>query len=947
MERYPPKFVEGGAFTESIYRGENYNRHIKFQYFIEIGMVARFPRYVNKRDLDPVVKIYLDENNIEKPKLWDLPIPNEEAAYISLAKYAKEILFMEEQQVKDMNKAWAWTQKQFGPYMKDSKIRSLEEVLENLDMTTSSGFPFNTLYKTKDELFEKEGDLMREWLANDWEEMITDENYSYIATNSLKEELRLQEKIDINSIRTFTAMPTDATVQGNRLFEDMNEKMNAAYLVTASAVGMSPFSGNWERMYRKLRKFSKGYALDESQYDSSLRAYMMWACAEFRYNMLAQEYRTPENKRRIQVYYRNLVNTIIISPNGILLMKKTGNPSGSCNTVNDNTLILFTLLAYAWIRTSPEELNDYVSFEQNTMKMLLGDDNTWTVSDLAHVFYNGRTVIAEWNKIGVTTTTDSLEPRLPEQLDFLSAHTVFMQGKAIPVYSREKLLVSLLYSAKFKRDPALTLERAAAMLLNGWSDPPFRAFCRQFIDWLICKFDHVLYDYDPWIQAKCCVLTDQRYFKIFVGTESMQNLPVILLNPQSKYLESKERLESQIKGVMHTPMDIDRPPRQASSKKKRGKKSKKKQNQNPFSRNQQQQIQQGKRRKGRRGPRTGGGMNLNEKSRGMTFVSRGMPMEGDELIATVNGSSAFSLTSYALNPGNATTFPFASRTAANYDRYEIDFLEVYYKPSQSMFSTQGAAGMVGISVVADAKQSPPSTKVMAEVCQVKTLGLVSKSHLVKVPKKFMMSATNQKHLVRSGQLPGGADITLYDCGQIFFWTQGEANSNEIGELRIRYKFRLLNPVLETSTTAPTNYRVAWLTSNGAESCTTAVSKTLALATTAANGIGLTNTSGSIILPIGNYTITGFMIVQDTAAETFSTDVTLRKNNLGLFTTTGGTLSQNPQTEIAIATGANCKYTIPFNCFYSSNGSDVLTLTCTLTGAAGTLTAEASIVITAV
>jgi hypothetical protein len=196
-------------------------------------------------------------------------------------------------------------------------------------------------------------------------------------------------------------------------------------------------------------------------------------------------------------------------------------------------------------------------------------------------------------------------------------------------------------------------------------------------------------------------------------------------------------------------------------------------------------------------------------------------------------------------------------------------------------------------------------------------------------------------------LPGGADINAYDCGQIFFWTSGEAGATEIGELRIRYKIKLINPVLEVSTTAPTNFSVAWFTSNGAESCTTAVSKTLALATAVTNGIGAVNTAGSIVLPIGNYTLNGFVIVSDSSAETFSTDTTLRKNTVGVFTSTGGTLDMNPQTEIAIATGANCRYTIPVSCFYSSNGTDALTWTVTLTGAAGTLEARASLVITAV
>ena len=163
---------------------------------------------------------------------------------------------------------------------------------------------------------------------------------------------------------------------------------------------------------------------------------MMWGCAMLRWKMLREVDKTPENLRRLKTYYRNLVNSLVVTAEGVLVFKLTGNPSGSVNTINDNTLILYTLLAYAWIRLCDSK-PDYKEFENNTAKILVGDDNTWTVSDWAHEFYNGRSVIAEWTQIGVTTTTDSLEPRPASELDFLSAHTIFYLGQAVPVYDRK------------------------------------------------------------------------------------------------------------------------------------------------------------------------------------------------------------------------------------------------------------------------------------------------------------------------------------------------------------------------------------------------------------------------------------------------------------------------------------------------------------------------------
>lgn len=59
--------------------------------------------------MDPQIKCFVDENKIEIPPEWGLPAPNPEAAYKSMAKYAKDILPMTDEQVCNMNLAWEFT----------------------------------------------------------------------------------------------------------------------------------------------------------------------------------------------------------------------------------------------------------------------------------------------------------------------------------------------------------------------------------------------------------------------------------------------------------------------------------------------------------------------------------------------------------------------------------------------------------------------------------------------------------------------------------------------------------------------------------------------------------------------------------------------------------------------------------------------------------------------
>jgi len=164
-------------------------------------------------------------------------------------------------------------------------------------------------------------------------------------------------------------------------------------------------------------------------------------------------------------YYSNLINTVVLTSDGVFVRKIGGNPSGSVNTITDNTLILFMLLAYGWIMCVPEELLSYECFMMEMSLALCGDDNTWSVSHLALPHFNAERLIAVWAKIGITTTTDSLVPRPVEELDFLSAFTVFVDGIAVPLYSREKILTSLLYS-RFLR--TLLTPLFEHVLCSGW-----------------------------------------------------------------------------------------------------------------------------------------------------------------------------------------------------------------------------------------------------------------------------------------------------------------------------------------------------------------------------------------------------------------------------------------------------------------------------------------------
>lgn len=947
--KYPEFFQQG--FRPTCRTTALHEKYLSDDYFPCLGSVPKKFTGKNRRRID--MNIARFENETEKKvdrTEWGLPVPNVEAAYISLGKYAKDIPALDTCQVTAMNVAFQWTERHFGPYMQNSRVKTQEEVVEGLDFSTSPGFPWTRKYAKKRNMCDDWKEFPT-YMRDDWERL-RDPLYVAVFGNSLKEEIRPRVKIDANSIRTFTAGPIEMTIHGNRLFEDMNQKFYASHLKTASVVGFTPLKGGWDMLYRKLRKHPNGFALDESQYDSSLRAYLMWGCAQFRWNMLRPEDQTEDMKERLLMYYQNLVNTVILTSDGVFVRKTGGNPSGSVNTISDNTLILFMLLAYGWIMVSPDEFANYESFMAHVSLALCGDDNTWSVSNIALPFFNARSLIAEWSRIGVTTTTDSLDPRPIEELDFLSAFTVFIDGIACPLYSRHKILTSLLYSRE-PESPAYTLIRSCALLRVGWPDPQLRGYLKELISWIVKEYGTVLQGTEEWRQAMCQIPTEMELKKLFLGDSQ----------PMVKQSKNCSCVDPGIKKIFQNEMNQQaRPQRKKSQRMSRA--ARRGQRGTGRSRLIGPRMPQGnflsggrrmpisvKQRRNRR--RNGGavkgagnlvlagkpfGMGAQNRSGGQRRVKR---VQNDEFIGTVTsgtgGVSAFNNVVFPVNPGNATTFPWLAGEAQQWEKYRFEYLEFYFEHDVSAFATAGTTGKVIMSFDYDAADSPPTTKQQMLDTEPHADGMPNEDFGL-VMNTGDLSGRTDLHYVRLAGLPGGADIRLYDVGNMNVATQGITGATtEVGELHVRYAVVFEVPILSSDLkAAPANNQVSWFQSSAAEaSGANGVAKNLLMATATANGLAIVNTAGSFVLPAGNYIADLTAVMQDTLATFTATSLDVLKNGVSVYTAalikpSGGDSSGSLTNELVASV------------FLSSNGTDAFVFPVTNVYTTGTTTQAGSL-----
>jgi len=175
-----------------------------------------------------------------------------------------------------------------------------------------------------------------------------------------------------------------------------------------------------------------------------------------------------------------------------------------------------------------------------------------------------------------------------------------------------------------------------------------------------------------------------------------------------------------------------------------------------------------------------------------------------EYIADISANSGtpstFQATTFNINPGQSSTFPWLSSVASRFESYSFEALHF-------LFETEAPSSLGGsliLSVDYDSTDLAPLTKQQAmsyrnavrsapwePCCHTSLL-----EDLKKLPTFY----------VRPAGIPSGTDVKTYDAGNLFVCTQNVTTASAVcGELYVEYIVRLMTPVTEPNATASGTY----------------------------------------------------------------------------------------------------------------------------------------------
>jgi hypothetical protein len=287
-----------------------------------------------------------------------------------------------------------------------------------------------------------------------------------------------------------------------------------------------------------------------------------------------------------------------------------------------------------------------------------------------------------------------------------------------------------------------------------------------------------------------------------------------------------------------------------------------------------------------RGNAPRGQIGLSDFPRGVTS-RRMQTIAEDEYIGEIVGSTGFATTAYSLNPGQTSTFPWGARIASLYEEYEYESVEFYYKREVSEFATGGTVGKVILSFDYDATDTAPTSKQQVEDTVPHIDGMPS-DPVILLRLDCSRIKKNPSKYVRPGAQPANTDLKLYDAGNFYVSTYGNSSNGVLlGELRVRYRVKLSEPVLENSQLAGGILHYSGTVPTTANMFATAALQSGGSPYLANAGFILTNT-GEIIFPAG---VAGnYLIELNITASTSVTAITPSSfaggvANINLFTST--------------------------------------------------------------
>jgi len=369
----------------------------------------------------------------------------------------------------------------YAPLWRQCRVVSLDECLYTPDTSPGPVMKMAGIKKKKDARIRLHKHIL--WY--------TDTGYQVASTPLYKQngkiELLKEKKIrdGVAGIRGFTVPPMDEVLLQCRYMQDLNLKidMMGADLTSDcySLVGANLREGGFVRLMNHLGDHAvhggKLWKGDVVRMDACETEMLLFNCRDFRAKCHDNQSVPAEVfAQTTEHIYNNMIRTVTLLPNGQVVVKKTGMPSGAYPTSNDGTFVHEQVLAWHWLRTTDKPVSQ---MPVHVKGKLYCDDHLCAVDATYEHVADYRERAKSYSQLGLMLSADDDE--VSETLEGMSLLGVeYRNGQPVP--ARVQKFYHGLTRPDGPRDVNTTLQRAVSFMDNAAFDDKLFAIAKTIAD---------------------------------------------------------------------------------------------------------------------------------------------------------------------------------------------------------------------------------------------------------------------------------------------------------------------------------------------------------------------------------------------------------------------------------------------------------------------------------
>lgn len=383
--------------------------------------------------------------------------------------------------------------------------------LKSITRSTSAGFPYNCdplISKQKKKYFFGDGeefdfsnanaiqlkktvliqmDMLRLGVTPDW-----------VFVDSLKDELREREKVDLGKTRMISIAPIELIIVSRMLFGHLMAHSTKNRIANGFATGANPYDpAEWAYIREHLaevrpsRNDVKVGAGDFSGFDASEHPYLLHEIFE-----CLQEFYKVETGGGYEImsFARSVTNSTHMFQNHFYSWFGSM-PSGHPLTTFINNIFNITSFRYCFEQVHPD-----LHFETHVRIIVQGDDNLWSVSQRYESTFTEPVVATHMKALGLTYTSDTKGEfsgswRMIEDVQFLKRKFVKFSTQDFPNLWIAPLALDTLVNMPMWKEYDIIVDILNVLELE-WALHGKHAYDTNFVP-LVAKFRDLYTEYAP------------------------------------------------------------------------------------------------------------------------------------------------------------------------------------------------------------------------------------------------------------------------------------------------------------------------------------------------------------------------------------------------------------------------------------------------------------------